>query len=270
MDGLARVGFVRRDGAVRLATLDQRAPLRVLFPRPERGEPPLAAMVTTSGGLVGGDVLRIAVDVGEDAAAVAVGQAAEKVYRSTGPDSLVEVGLTVGAGGWLEWLPQETILFDGARLDRKTVAEVASGGRLLAGECLVFGRLARGEVMRYGLAREGWEIRRDGRLVWVDAFQAENDIFSILEAPAGLGGARAYATVVYVANDAASWLGTARALTDAIDGVLAGATCVNGVLVARWLGRDPLAVRHEFKRYWVTMRGVAGGLPERLPRLWHV
>lgn len=270
MNGLARVGFERRDGATRLAALDQRMPLRVLFPQPEQGEPPLAAMVTTSGGLVGGDFLEIAVTVGEGARAVAIGQAAEKVYRSTGPDSVVEVALTVGSHGWLEWLPQETILFDGARLNRRTAADVGAAGRLLAGECLVFGRLARGEVMRYGLARERWEVRRAGRLVWADTFHAEDDIFRILETPAGLAGARAYATAVYVGDDAADYLALARETTGGAAEVRAGATCVNGVLVARWLGVDPLFVRRGFERYWMALRGAAGSLPSRLPRLWHV
>lgn len=270
MDGLAHVGFVQRDGVTRLADLDQRSPLRVLFPRVETGEPPLAAVTTVSGGLVGGDRMKVVVSVDGGAEVVAVGQAAEKVYRSTGPDSIVETNLSVSTDAWLEWLPQETILFDGARLSRKTVATVDSGGRLMAGESLVFGRLARGEVMRSGLVRDRWEIRSDGRLVWADALLIEDDILETLDAASGFGGARAYATALYVGPDATSHLDTAKELVAACAGVRSGATCVGGVLVARWLSENPLALRREFEKYWMAMRGVVGGLPARLPRLWYV
>jgi urease accessory protein len=139
MSGVARMRFVWKDGATRLADLDQKTPLRVLFPQTSPGAPKLAAITTVSGGLVGGDTLAVDVAVGKGAAAVAIGQAAEKVYRSIGPDSTVDVSLNVGSGAWLEWLPQETILFDGARLARRTVADVDPAGQLMAGECVVFG-----------------------------------------------------------------------------------------------------------------------------------
>ncbi len=270
MDGRAQVGFVRRDGVSRLADLDQRSPLRVLFPRVEADEPPLAAVTTVSGGLVGGDTLRMGVRVGERAGAVAIGQAAEKVYRSLGPDSIVDVELSVGAAGWLEWLPQETILFDGARLSRTTAVDVDPSGRLMAGECLVFGRLARGEVMRTGLVRDRWVVRQGGRLVWADALVVEDDILDALDGPSGFGGARVYATAIYVGPDAANHLEAAKELTKNCGSVRSGATCVAGVLVARWLSKDPLAVRRGFERFWMKMRTNTGGLPGRLPRLWYV
>ncbi len=270
MDGRAHVGFAVKDGATRLAELDQRSPLRVLFPRVEADEPPLAAVTTVSGGLVGGDSLQISIDVGGAARAVAVGQAAEKVYRSTGPDSTVDVALDVAAEGWLERLPQETILFDGARLSRRTKIDAHPQGKVLAGECVVFGRLARGEVMRRGFLRDGWEVRRGGRLVWADALLVGDDIVEVLDATAGFGGARAYATAIYLGDDASTYLEAAKDLTQNIDASRAGATCMGGVLIARWLSADPLALRQAFEKYWIEMRRMAGGLPARLPRLWYV
>lgn len=270
MRGFARVGFARRDGASRLTDLDQQSPLRVLFPKPEQGEPPLAAMTTISGGLVGGDQMRMEVTVGQAAAALAIGQAAEKVYRSTGDNSVVDVDLRVGADAWLEWLPQETILFDGARLDRRTKVDVAVGGRLLGGECLVFGRIARDEVLRRGFVRERWEVRREGRLVWADASRLEDDILTLLDSPAGLGGARAYATALYIGEDAACFLSAARGALASGPNVRSGATCIGDVLVTRWLGRDPAAVRAGFESFWKEMRARTGGLPPRLPRLWYI
>jgi urease accessory protein len=268
--GVARVGYVKADGVNRLATLDQRSPLRVLFPHPAAGDPPVAALVTTSGGLVGGDRLDVSVTVGGNAALMAIGQAAEKVYRSLGSDCRVDIALEVGDGGWLEWLPQETILFEGARLRRNTTLMVAGSGRALAGEMLVFGRVARGETMSYGLVRDAWTVRRDGRLAWADALHMDgDDIPESLEAAAGFAGARAYATALYLGPDAEAQLDLARDAA-AADGVRSGATLCGPVLVARWLGSDPGAVRRAFGDFWMRLRAAAGQLPSRLPRLWHV
>jgi urease accessory protein len=268
--GVARIGYAADGEHSRLATLEQRTPLRVLFPQPPAGDPPTAALVTTSGGLVGGDRLDVDVTVGKDAAALVIGQAAEKVYRSLGSDCRVAVTLGVGAGGWLEWLPQETILFEGARLRRQTTLDVASDGRALAGEMLVFGRVARGEEMTFGLVRDAWTIRCDGRLVWADALHMDgDDIVRCLGARAGFDGARACATAVYAGPDAAARLDLARGLL-ACDGVRAGATVCGPVLVMRWLGDDPAAVRAAFEKFWTGFRSAVADLPPRLPRLWHV
>jgi urease accessory protein len=270
MAGHAHIRFTVKDGVTRLAGLDQGSPLRVLFPRSETGEPPLAAVTTVSGGLVGGDRLDMSVRLGLGAKLVAVGQAAEKVYRSTGPDSRVEIALEAAADSWLEWLPQETILFDGARLSRRTRIDADPAAEIFAGECVVFGRLARGEVMRHGFVRDGWEVRCEGRLVWADALKIEGDIVGALDAAVGFGGARAYATALFVGPRATAYLELAKELARSDDAVQAGATCVHGVLVARWLSADPLALRHAFERYWKELRRVAGGLPARLPRLWYM
>jgi len=268
--GVARIGYVKAEGVSRLSLLDQRSPLRVLFPHPAAGDPPVAALVTTSGGLVGGDRLEVEVSVGENAALMAIGQAAEKVYRSLGSDCVVDISLDVADGGWLEWLPQETILFEGARLRRNTALAVSGAGRALAGEMLVFGRVARGETVTYGLIRDAWTVRRGGRLAWADALHMDGeDIPYGLDAAAGFAGARAYATAIYVGPDAERHLGLARDAA-AMDGVRSGATLCGSILVARWLGEDPGAVRRAFGEFWMRLRAAAGQLPPRLPRLWHV
>jgi urease accessory protein len=225
--------------------------------------------VTTSGGLVGGDRLDVGISVGEGASAMVVAQAAEKVYRSAGADCAVSVSLAAGEGAWLEWLPQETILFDGARLRRRTRLEAAPGGRILAGEMLVFGRLARGETLTHGLLREEWEVRLGGRLRWCEALHLDGDVAATLNHPAGLAGAVSAATIVYVADDAASRLPIARDLLGDFAG-RAAATCVNGQLVMRWLSADAPSLRASYGAVWAGFRRAVGGLPGRLPRLWHV
>ncbi|MGH6662123.1 MAG: urease accessory protein UreD [Rhodospirillales bacterium] len=269
--GAASVAFARDDDVTRLTGLYQRDPLRVLFPDVPEGEIPTAVLVTTSGGLVGGDRLDVSVSVRDGAEAMMFGQAAEKVYRSAGPTCRIAVELSVGRDGWLEWLPQETILFEGARLERRTLIEIAPGAHALAGEILVFGRIAGGERLSHGLVRDAWEVRRQGRLAWADALHLEDDMASVLADPACFDGATAYATIVHAGDDAAGRLDLARFLLAQHGGGLrAGATVVNGVLVARWLGRDAETLRRAFGDFWAAFRAAAGGLRNILPRLWHV
>jgi len=271
MNGSAIVHYGIRDGFTCLKGLDQRTPLRVMFPKGPKGSPPIAAVTLVSGGLVGGDRLNIKIFADDRTALTAIGQAAEKVYRSNGPDSRVEISLNVGKDAWLEWLPQETILFDGAQLDRCTVANVHSMGRLLAGECLIFGRLASGEIMTNGKVRDSWEVfDATGRLKWADTLLMNNDIIGMLDSPAGFDGARAYATALYVGPDAGEYLPIAKKLTDSTENIRSGVTCRGNVLIARWLSENPLAIRKKFERYWVEMRSLAGGLSSKLSRLWYV
>jgi urease accessory protein len=266
-DGASELRFARRDGVTSLTHLFQRAPCRVLFPNSPADDLPLAALLTTSGGLAGGDRIRISVGADEGAQVVITTQAAEKIYRSLGPETRIDIALTVGADAWLEWLPQETILFDRARLARRTTAEIEPGGRVLATEMLVFGRTARGERLSAGLLHDRWTVRVAGRLVWVDAIRLDGDIAHRLDAPAGFDGAAAIATAIYVGADAASLLPLARALALDCDS-RAGATLVDCILLARFIGRDARVLRADLARYIADLRRAAASLPARLPRLW--
>jgi urease accessory protein len=261
-DGAADIVFSARG----LAHLYQRTPCRVLFPRPEPGDLPVAALLTTSGGLAGGDRLSLAVGLEVGARATVTTAAAEKVYRSLGPAAEVTITLAAADGAWLEWLPQETILFDGARLRRRIAADLAPGARLLAAETLVFGRTARGERFTRGLLHETWRLRCAGSLIWADALRLDGDVARGLAAPAAFGGALALATAVYLGADAAALLAPARDLAAAGEGA---ATLVNGVLLARFLAADAQVVRQALARYVAGLRQQACGLPPAPPRLWH-
>ena len=259
--GESRVAFDLREGRARLSDLYQRDPCRVLFPEPEPGEPPIAVLITTSGGVTGGDSLKMAIDVGPGATAVATTQAAEKIYRAAkgaGPCA-IDVAVGVQEGAALDWLPQETIVFQGARLKRRTVADVAPGGALLACEMVVLGRAASGERFQSGLLLDSWSVRRTGRMVWTDALKVEG------ETPqgAGFGAANALATIIGVWDEPQAHFEKARALLEDMRDVRAGVTLVNGVMVARLLG-EASAVRAAAVRFLTDFRG------RRLPRVWHV
>lgn len=270
VQGRAEVGLAVRAGQTRLAHLYQHDPLRVLFPYPAPGDPLTVIPVTTSGGLVGGDALDVSIALAPGAEALVVPQAAEKVYRSSGADCRVSVTLEAATGASLEWLPQETILFDGARLRRVTIVEAAPGARVLAGEILVLGRLARGERLTHGLIRECWTVRRAGRPVWADALHLDGDIGAMTRRTAVLDGAAAFATAIYVADDAPAELTAARHMLGQPEGVRAAATAVNGVLVMRWIAADPGDLRAAFAAFWCGFRAHLFARPAVLPRLWQI
>jgi urease accessory protein len=267
--GAARLVCARRGAASVIADLYQKAPCRLLFPDTEADDPFTAVLLTTSGGLTGGDRLDIEMGVREGVAATITTQAAEKIYRSIGNDCTVHIQLNVAADAWAEWLMQETILFEGARLSRHTEADVAASGRLLAVESLVFGRGAMGETFDHGLIHDVWRIRQDGRLVWTDAVRLEGDVAAERRKPFGFGAAAGCATLIYVGADAARYLDVARealAQTEAAG----GASSFDGLLIIRLLAGDAthlrVAVAHCAKR----LRVAIAGLPERMPTVWSV
>ncbi|HEY6923938.1 MAG TPA: urease accessory protein UreD [Steroidobacteraceae bacterium] len=271
VDGEARIGFRRNaDGRTALADLYQRAPCRVMFPETERDDPPQAVLLTTSGGLTGGDRTNVAVTIGPGAQATLTTQAAEKIYRAlpgTG-DARVQVQIQVGPGAWAEWLAQETIVFEGSRLRRHFAADVAPGGRLLAVESIVFGRTAMGEHFDTGLLHDAWRMSRGGKLIWADALHLEGDVRQLRSAPFGFGTSVACSTVIYVGTDATQQLDEARRILSQYP-LSCGATSLDGVMIARIMADDAVQLRSAVMQLIARLRQAAATLPARLPRVWH-
>ena len=262
--GALRLQVGLRDGRSVLRSLYQQAPCRALMPDRLPEGPFEAVLVNSSGGLVGGDRLGFEIAVEPNTAASLVSQAAEKVYRSSGADTLVETRLSAGAGAWLEWLPQETILFDGARLRRKLVATLDPAARLLAAELVLFGRAAHGESFSRGFLHDSWAIRSGSRLAWTDAIRLEGDIAAERARPFGFGRAAGYATLLYAGPQAASFLPVAREVAEG------GATLVNGLLLLRFLAEDGASLRRAVVQAAGRLRNEIAGLQETLPRVWQV
>lgn len=242
----------------RIAELYQHGSLRLRFPRGERCE---AVLLNTGGGITGGDRLLLDVALEANAAATLTSQAAEKIYRSDGPAAHIALRVRLESGARLDWLPQETILFEQARVARRIDIDMAADARLTMVEMLVLGRIAHGEEVRDVSWRDRWSIRRGGRLCLAEAIRIDGDAAALLDRPATGGGARALGTLVHIAPDAELKLADVRA-------ALAGATfpCAasawNGMLVARFAARAP----H-------TLIAVAGAVAcavtgAALPRAW--
>ena len=210
------------------------------------------------------------IEIRRDARATVTTQAAEKLYRALAqdPDTTIQVRMKVAAGGWAEWLAQETIVFEGARLRRDFHADVDPTARLLATETLVLGRTAMGERFETGLIHDSWRIRRAGRLVWADALHLEGDITEMLAAPFGFGTAVACSNVVYVGEDAAARLPQVRELLGNCR-VPAAATAFDGLLLTRLLSDDAAALRAAVVALVGGIRQLTAALAPRLPRVWY-
>jgi urease accessory protein len=269
-DGAARIRFVAAGGRTVLGDLFQRAPCRALFPCSEAGDLTQAVLLTTSGGLTGGDRIRVAVEIGDGARATVTTQAAEKVYRPLPTDepASIQVSFKVGVESWGEWLGQETILFANARVRRLFEADVAPAGRLLAVESVVLGRTAMGERFEQGLLHDAWRIRRDESLIWADGIHLDGNVARTCAAPFGFGTGVASATVVYVGADANRYLDEVRRVLREHGG-LGTATAFDGLLIARLIAEDAALLRAAVISVASGIRNWAAGLPPRLPQVWY-
>jgi urease accessory protein len=211
--GALSVSFKRRGAATVLDGLRQEGCLKARFPRIEPTEWATAVTLNTSGGVAGGDRLSLAFGVGQGAQACIAAQAAERIYRSVpgGAPSSVQTQLTVAEGGAVEWLPQETILFDRSALNRRLEVKLAPDALFLGVESLVFGRKAMGERVEHAHLRDLIRIRRGETLLLHDAIRLDGAVDALLQRPAIAGGAAAMATLVYVAPDAEHKLAVLRA-----------------------------------------------------------
>ncbi len=264
--GAARASLVLAGGRARLGELHQQGSAKAILPR-VGGDLPEVVFLNTSGGLASGDRLAYRLDLGPGVRAVATTQTAERAYRAEGAAALVEAGFRVGAGGWLDWLPQETILFDGARLDRRTRIELAEGAGCLMLETIILGRAAMGETLARIALRDRREISRDGRPVFTEPLSITDA--TLRRGAAALDGARAFASIVLVAADAADRLGRLRALlpetgpeTSPEPGVDWAASALPGRLVCRVMAADGFALRRQVARCLAVLRDGP------LPRVW--
>jgi urease accessory protein len=262
--GELRVVFRRRGDLTVLDDLRQVGCLKLRFPRVEPDEWTSAVMLNTSGGVAGGDRLDGAFELQPGARATITAQAAERFYRALpGSDpASVRNRLAVAPGASLEWLPQETILFDRCAVDRRLDVDLADNAWFLGVESLVFGRAAMGERVVQAWLRDGMRVRRAGRWLLHDAVRMEGEVDAALQRATIAGGARASATLVHVAPDAAAPLESVRAAF-ADMAVEAGASAWNGMLVARILASDAAALRRAVVAALAVLRA-----PRPLPRVW--
>jgi urease accessory protein len=256
--GHVRFAVAAQDGRTRRTHVHEAGSLRVRFPN-VTADALEAVIVNTGGGMTGGDRFAVEIAVGEGASLVAGTAAAEKIYRSTGADAEMTVRLDVAAAGRLAWLPQETILFDRARLSRSIDIDLAATASLVAAEAVVFGRAAMGETIADGFFADRWRLRRGGRLVYADSARLDGAIADKLGQSAVTGGGIAIATVL-VAPGTDGTLAAVRALAEQFIGEV-GISAWNGIAVARLCAKDGAQLRHD-------LIALLAALGVSVPRLW--
>jgi urease accessory protein len=229
-------------------------PLRARFPNAKSLE---AVIINTAGGIAGGDHFSFDIDVGDGAELTATTAAAEKIYRAIDVPARIDVRLSVAPSGKLIWLPQETILFQGARLRRSVEIDLAAEASLLFVEALVFGRTAMGETVTGGELFDRWRVRRSGELIFADTMRLDDAIGASLARAAVAAGHCAVATVLAVPADVDA-LERARGLNFHGE---AGISAWNGFMLARLVARDGAALRCDLQTLLATLHGSP-------PRLW--
>ncbi len=248
-----------QDGVTRRRNLHESGSLRVRFPSPE-GEGLSAVFVNTAGGIAGGDRFDTEIAVGEGAQLTLTTAAAEKVYRAHGEGAQLNIALKAAAGARLAWLPQETILFDRARVSRCIDIDLAEDASLLLCEIVVFGRAAMGERMLSGEFVDRWRLRRGGRLVFAETVRLDGDIGEKLARPAFAKGGVAIGTALIVPGDEAL-VERIRELSDSFGGEV-GVSAWNGFAMVRFCAQDAARLRADM----MAVLGRASTSP--LPRLW--
>ncbi len=261
--GTLDLAFADREGRTYATRIFQQGALKARFPNVGKGEPPEAVIINTAGGLTGGDKLDVRLRVDRNAGVTIASQACEKIYRAIDDPARIAVTISLDANAAMDWLPQSTILFDGARLQRETRVSMAANAKLLALESVVFGRAAMGERVDIGSLSDAWFIERAGRLLHVDRFDSGERIGEMLGKGTVLNGSTVMAMMRYVAPDAQARLDEMRALLAPVS-FPAAASAWGGLMVVRMVAPDSYSLNRELMQ-------VLGAFRRRpMPRVWSI
>ncbi|MDA9502125.1 urease accessory protein UreD [Bradyrhizobium sp. CCBAU 11357] len=256
--GAVRFDVHARDGVTRRGAVHESGSLRVRFPSPE-DQGLSGVFVNTAGGVAGGDRFDVEIAAADGARLTLTTAAAEKVYRTPGAAAQLNIALKVGAGAHLAWLPQETILFDRARVQRRFDIDLDEAASLLLCEIVVFGRTAMGERMEQGEFIDRWRLRRGGRLVFAETVRLDGDIGGKLARPAVAKGGAAIGTALIVPGDE-PLVERIREASESFSGEV-GISAWNGFAMARFCAQDAARLRAD-------MMTVLARTGAALPRLW--
>jgi len=222
-------------------------------------------IVHPPGGIAGGDRLDIDVNVGANAWAQLTSPGAAKWYRAAGP-AFQQLNMNVEAGGTLEWLPQETIVFSDAKAELCTTIKLQGDARLLYWDVVALGRPASGERFDLGHFQAHLDIHRDGQLLWHERQRIVGDD-GLLESPIGLGGKPVFATLIVTGEIDAELMEACRDLAEHSP-VRGDVTQLPGLVVARCLAEEALHARAWLIELWKLLRPALLGREAVAPRIW--
>ncbi|WP_158617275.1 urease accessory protein UreD [Falsigemmobacter faecalis] len=253
--GEIRAGYEATSGVTRLNGLRQAGSARAIsLPGPE------LVLLNTSGGLTGGDRQDIRLSLGPGTRVTATTQTAERIYKSSGGQAEITLEMTLGTGAHLDWLPQETILFERSAARRRTTFHLSPNATCLSCETVILGRTAMGEVLSDVSFRDERLFLRENRPVHFEPLHLNAE--ALRDTPAGLAGARVLSGIVMLSPGAEDAIGPVRALLDE-PGVQGAASGFDGRLVVRLMAKDNWPLRRQLIRLLTVLR------PSPLPRVWH-
>jgi urease accessory protein len=259
------LGFSFGNRKTTLGSKHHDGPLVVQKPLyPEGGEVCHAIVVHPPGGIAGGDELKLRVTTEAQASALLTTPGATKWYRSAGPWARQDLAFDVQ--GTLEWLPQESIVFDGALAQTEIEADLAAGAGLIGWDIVCLGRTGSGERYARGSYRTSIQVRREGKPLWLERGRIDGG-GKLLESPAGLDGQPVFGTLF------ASFLNLNQELLNEMrkTGPATGrgaVTLLPGILLARYLGDSSEAARRYFTALWRILRPALTGREAIEPRIW--
>jgi urease accessory protein len=265
--GSGRIVVSGSEKGTHIMDVFQRSPIRILFPRVGGGALEEAVFVNIAGGVAGGDRLESSVTALADASLAVTSQAAEKVYRALNEPARIATKLKACEGAKLAWLPQETIVFNRARIYRRTEIDLCSGAELLALEWLVLGRAAHGEEVTGGDISDAWRVRNNGRLIWADSFRVTDGVFPQLRRKALLSDYKALATLIHFGATLGTSLEFFRELAASLDCHCA-VTSVGGLLIARFAAKASNQLRLALRSFLQQLSKQVGPGPFRVPKMW--
>ncbi len=249
------------DGRTRLAEFFQEGAAKIRLPDTFDNSME-AVIINTAGGLTGGDRMDWSVTAAAQTRIDVTTQACEKIYKASAGIAEIRTRIEVGAGARVDWLPQETILFDRAALSRTLDVDLDGTAEFLAVEAVLLGRKAMGEAMLTGLFRDRWRIRRGGRLIHAEDLRLDGDVAALTAERAVLGGQVAFVTVLYAGPSAERYLSTVRPMLEGRNG---GVSHWNGKLVIRLAATDGFALR---KILIPIISALRNGAP--VPKVWNL
>jgi urease accessory protein len=266
-DGCGRIVLIGSENGTRIEDVFERSPIRIMFPGTEHRAVEEAVLINTAGGIAGGDRLECSVAALPGASIAVSTQAAEKVYGALDDPARVTTSLKARESARLAWLPQETIIFNWARLHRTTEIELFSGSELLALEWLVLGRAAHGEIVVGGSITDSWRVKKDGRLIWADSFRITDEIFPHLDRTALLANGKAVATLIYFGPYLEKRLDLLREIIPSL-GCNCAATLVSGLIVVRFATKESSDLKLALRSFLQQFGAELGSGPFRVPKMW--
>ena len=238
-----------------------------MFPRVGNAGFQEAVLINTAGGVAGGDRLDIDVTALSHAAITLTSQAADRIYGALDQPARVSTTLTACATARLAWCPQETIVFDRARVRRETRIAVSTGAEVLALEWIVLGRAAHGEAVAGGSVVDSWRVEQNGRLVWADTLRITDDVFPHIRRRALLADVTSFATLVYVGSDLKERLECLRDGAASL-GCHSAATMVGGLIVVRAAAADASTLRTGLRNMLDRFDRAFEPGPFHVPKMW--